>query len=282
MWSIDRSRDTARWPRSINQIDYYVPPQAQTYSRLDVQTLQDLPTDVLFLIMDRLLPSWALVATTPRGPTWTVDDMTAPLDIALAADRFYALALVSHRMRTIATPYLYRIIHVRDARTLVALWATLAALRPSNAAHVRHLLFGIPLHNEALTGYRYCVTFEVITTARAFTARGQRLRWADGKLLGPRTRDIDQRICFDIATRCIHVQSLGVLPPSPWDVNRAFGFRQALDTVASASLLGPTRVVLDRLRVVTLQVCFEILISSPPLTFSPLPSSRSEIERILP
>lgn len=213
--------------------------------------------------MDSLLPCWA-VDETPRGPAWTVDDMTSPLDITLATDIFYALALVSRRMSTIATPYLYRIIHVRNIQTLLFLWVTLCSRCPSNAAHVRHVLFGVPLSDLTTTQCSRADVVRFLMTERAGKGRssGARFRWADGHALvyehvASRAPTIVQRVCFDISTRCAHAQSIGFMPPSYWDANACFGFRQALDMLASASLLQPTTIVLDRLRAVTLQVRLE-------------------------
>lgn len=227
----------------------------------------DLPTDVLFLIMDALLPTWAL-EDTPDGPTWTVSDLTDPLDITVATGSFHALTLASRRTCDAATPYLYRILHMRDFATVLSVWSTLSRHRPSVAPHVRHLLFGLALCDWTAI-YRVAGVVLPLCESSAPAAaswdghgrRRERVRWADGEVVASRhlysdMPPITHKIIFDIVRRCANVQCLAVMPPGLEDVGATVLFRQALAAVAGPRLfLSPSvNAILERLRVVTLQV----------------------------
>lgn len=243
--------------------------------------LTDLPMDILFVIFDNFLPTWALV-DHPDGPSWTVGKLQDPLDITVASHNFHALALTSRRLREVATPYLYRILHLRDITTVLSVWSTLSRHRPSVAPHVRHLLFGLSLDDWASVSpiegvllplcepkpptpsfKRFAVDPEQIDDKPIQQSQQQHkhkyMQWASGevitrKQLYTNLPPIMYRIVFDIVQRCANVQGLAIMPPLEREASATIFFRQALGTAAGPRFLGPTAVILQSLRVVTLQV----------------------------
>lgn len=228
--------------------------------------LDTLPMEVLFFIMEALLPTWAL-EDTHDGPNWTVSDVTEPLDITVATHCFHALTLASRRTCGAATPYLYRIVHVRDTKTLLSLWDTLARLRPLTVVHVRHLLFGLTLADVegnrliANTLAPLCTSSETVAKTdkgvQRYRRESVRMRWASGEALrqwqlASETPPIKHRVVFDVVRRCRKVQSL-TLKPSSFD-GATLMLRWALAEVAGPRLISGPVVVLQSLRCVTLQV----------------------------
>lgn len=251
----------------------------------------DLPLDILFLILDQFLPTWALV-DHPDGPSWTVGRLQDPLDITVASHNFRALALTSRRMREVATPYLYRILHLRDIDTVLSVWSTLSRHRPAAAPHVRHLLFGLSLDDWASVRPIEAVLLPLcaptpaparhkrraldpfqIDPERIYQALQQQqrhrqqqqqgaMRWASGEVMTSRQLyafqpPVVHRLVFDIVQRCVNVQGLAIMPPAQGEASAVMFFKQALGSVAGPRFLGPTAVILQGLRVLTLQVSLE-------------------------
>lgn len=234
------------------------PPQPTSQSGL-----LDLPNDVLFLIMGAVLPAWAR-APAPNGPTWTVGDLKAPLDISVSADSLRSLALVCHRLEDIATPFLYRTVHMRDVDTVLALWATLSRMRPSNAQYIRHLLFGVELKDwDALCRVSNVVSSLIPYGLGIIPGQKPTFWWADGQALVAAhvystTPPITQRVLFDLVKRSVNVVSLALIPPSYTAREASWSFRQTLGAIAtSSSFSRADAVILERLRVMTLQESLE-------------------------
>lgn len=249
--------------RAQSRLVFLLPPPSLT-RRI---RLPDLPNDVHFLIMDALLPAWARTPS-PNGPTWTVGDLEAPLDITISADSLRSLTLVCRRLGDVATPFLYRTVHMRDIDSLLALWMTLSRLCPSNARHIRHLLVGLELGDwTALCRIINVVLPLVPSEPGPGPGHKPVFRWAEGQALVAahlysNSPHITQRVLFDLVRRSVNVVSLALIPPRRDEMVASFCFRRALGAVASSSSFSRANaVVLGRLRVVTLQVGFEFLSS---------------------
>lgn len=234
-------------------------------------SLQDLPIDILNIIMDNLLPHWALLKSS-RGPGWTIKDVTTTLDLHHTTINLHSLVSVSHHMHRIATPYLYRMIHLRDESSMLSLWHTLSVLQVSNTTLVRDLLVGIELyspmvnyHTTLLLNSQYlpmagCMdAFIQIMSPMAARMPVQIDGLAGGQSLvtthiRPNILALPTWVCFEIIKRLIHLQNLVIIPPQNTDTNASLLFRRALAMSASPSLLQPTSIPLHRLHNITLQV----------------------------
>ncbi|KAJ4409232.1 hypothetical protein N0V82_009505 [Gnomoniopsis sp. IMI 355080] len=234
--------------------------------------LEDLPLDILYLVLNQLPRRLGIRQTTANHRLfWMLQYLKKDKSIYLSRRQLRNLAHTSRSLYWVTMPYLYRVIHVSDVTVMLKLWTTLRRWRPQNAAYIHHLYFSVELDNYAViaSAQMWAGAQDLPLADPEFcprlsrNAREQQPRepfvWADGEPLlashfsPSRAPYMSQRIYFDIIGRSAHLQSFSMMPPSHTDTNATFLFRQALAALTSPSLLRPTQA-LQHLQGITIHI----------------------------
>lgn len=229
--------------------------------------LRHLPDDILIQILEHIVPFWASSRNHTRlVPEWTITDLREPLDTDMATRTFHILCQTSRRFNQVATPFMYRFIHITDANTLLKLWTTLRRLCPERAALIRHLLMGIRVDDFSV--YSKCEVFVRDQQLPIFNNFFQRSKprgpapfvWANGLALvredlrvAPAIPLLAQKVYFDVVGVSKQLLSLNMIAPNHNKIHQSTLFRDAACQVASPTYLQPTQY-LQNLRCITIEI----------------------------
>lgn len=229
--------------------------------------LEDLPLDILHLILEQFLNPMALRWESAHVVTWPVDNLKEGPGNLVPQKSLCSLARTSRSLHRLAIPYLYRAINIAGSQSLMGLWVTLCQRQPLHATYIRHLYVELKVNGSTVRTISHMSASAPIDR-RAAPKRSmplaQRLQhepwasiqWADGQPLlaedfSPGAISTLQRMFFDIVRRSEQLQSFNVMPPMHTDTNATFIFRQALAALTSPSLLRPIQH-LHHLRAITI------------------------------
>lgn len=243
--------------------EFLVPPLQPARPGIRHLTLQQLPEDILFSILDQILPGWVKsMDSAPYNPvpTWIVSDLSEPVDINITTRHFYNLCQVSKMLNQVATPFLYRFIPVHNVETMLKLWSTLIQWCPERATCIRHLLMGIRVEQfDIYSKAEVFVRDLKLPVQRALLGHfwkgldpkepnGKPFVWSDGRLhttldleVAPMKPVLCLKVYFDIIGRAKQLVSISMISPDLSDRYHLVSFRDGIGQAASPTMLRPTQ-----------------------------------------